>query len=191
MQTVFATNWRKNSFRRVKSVQRASFQRSGAVALDASIPEVFSTPEMLPIGADGVLAGARYFTYNMYPLEILQSSVNPELLFVLPLLGPGLGALNSSTLLWISPAGNKRFVTLRAKGSPCSGETRRSCSCRTLSRVTGASHRGQCAHNACSRPYDSCLSAPSFHFHSNSNQSRKRVARAGAGYSRNVFRSSV
>ena len=34
---------------------------------------------------------ARYFTYNMYPLEILQSSVNPELLFVLPLLDRGLG----------------------------------------------------------------------------------------------------
>ena len=49
----------------------------------------------------------------MYPLEILQSSVDPELLFVLPLLGPALGALNFFDLVVdITCIGNKRVVTM-------------------------------------------------------------------------------
>ena len=53
--------------------------------------EVTPTPATPPISADGVLAGSRFFTYNLYPLEILETLVEPELLFVLPLFGPALG----------------------------------------------------------------------------------------------------
>ena len=189
VQTVFApTNlaW-KNFFRRVGLSKEQVFSDQELLLSTLQYSEVFSTPETPPIGADGVLAGARYFTYNMYPLEILQSSVNPELLFVLPLLGPGLGALNFFDLIVdITCVGNKRFVTLEGQGSPCSGETRRSCSCRTLSRVTGC-FTSWTACSACSHDPTTVVSPPrAFTFHSNSNQSRKRVARAGAGYSRNA-----
>ena len=52
----------------------------------------------------------------MYPLEILQSSVDPELLFVLPLLGPALGALNFFDLVVdITCIGNKRVVTMEGQ----------------------------------------------------------------------------
>ena len=118
VQTVFApTNlaW-KNFFRRVGLSKEQVFSDQELLLSTLQYSEVFSTPETPPIGADGVLAGARYFTYNMYPLEILQSSVNPELLFVLPLLGPGLGALNFFDLIVdITCVGNKRFVTLEGQ----------------------------------------------------------------------------
>ena len=60
--------WRGRTFRQW-SVQRASFQRCELLLSTLQYSEVFSTPETPPIGADGVLAGARYFTTTCIPLR--------------------------------------------------------------------------------------------------------------------------
>lgn len=62
------------------------------------------------------LAGSRFFSYNLYPLEILQSSVVPELLFVLPIFGPGLDVLNFFDLVVdVTCVGNKRIFTIEGQ----------------------------------------------------------------------------
>ena len=75
------------------------------------------------------LAGSRFFSYNLYPLEILQSSVVPELLFVLPIFGPGLDVLNFFDLVVdVTCVGNKRIFTI--EGQRCVYFTL--CSCKSL-----------------------------------------------------------
>ena len=115
MRTVFApTNlaW-KNFFRRVGLSKEQVFSDPELLLSTLQYSEVISAVGLSPIGADGILAGSRYFTWNMYPLEILQSSVQPELLFVTPLLGPSIGALNFFDLVMdITCVGNKRIVTV-------------------------------------------------------------------------------
>ena len=114
-RTVFAaTNlaW-KNFFRRVGLSKEQVFSDPELLLSTLQYSEVISAVGLSPIGADGILAGSRYFTWNMYPLEILQSSVQPELLFVTPLLGPSIGALNFFDLVMdITCVGNKRIVTV-------------------------------------------------------------------------------
>ena len=80
--------------------------------------EVFIDLETTPISADGELAGSRYFTYNMYPLD-LQTAINPELLFVTPLLGPTIGTLNFFDLIVdITCIGTNGLSPLRGRGLP-------------------------------------------------------------------------
>ena len=63
----------------------------------------------------GPVAGSRFFTYNLYPLEVLQSNIQPELLFVLP--GSGLGGIVSffDLVVDITCVGNKRFITVKGQ----------------------------------------------------------------------------
>lgn len=118
MQTVFApTNlaW-KTFFRRVGLSKEQVFSDLELLLSTLQYSEIFIDVETTPIGADGELAGSRYFTYNMYPLEFLQTAINPELLFVTPLLGPTLGALNFFDLIVdITGIGNKRIITLEGQ----------------------------------------------------------------------------
>jgi len=115
MQTIFApTNlaW-KNFFTRVGLSKEQVFGDPELLLSTLQYAEVLVNPETSPISADGVLAGSRYFTYNMYPLEIMTTGVQPELLFVLPLFGPSLGVLNFFDLITdITCIGNKRIVTI-------------------------------------------------------------------------------
>jgi hypothetical protein len=118
MQTVFApTNlaW-KNFFRRVGLSKEQVFSDPELLLSTLQYSEVFIDLETTPISADGELAGSRYFTYNMYPLEFLQTAINPELLFVTPLLGPTFGTLNFFDLFVdITCIGNKRIITLEGQ----------------------------------------------------------------------------
>ena len=118
MQTVFApTNlaW-KNFFRRVGLSKEQVFSDPELLLSTLQYSEVFIDLETTPISADGELAGSRYFTYNMYPLEFLQTAINPELLFVTPLLGPTIGTLNFFDLIVdITCIGNKRIITLEGQ----------------------------------------------------------------------------
>jgi hypothetical protein len=118
MQTVFApTNlaW-KNFFRRVGLSKEQVFSDLELLLSTLQYSEVFVDLATAPISADGERAGSRYFTYNMYPLEFLQTAINPELLFVTPLLGPTLGTLNFFDLIVdITGVGNKRIITLKGQ----------------------------------------------------------------------------
>jgi len=118
MQTVFAptdTAW-KNFFKRVGLSKEQVFSDPELLLSTLQYSEVLASFETPPISADGLLAGSRFFSYNLYPLEILQSSVVPELLFVLPILGPGLDVLNFFDLIVdITCIGNKRIVTIEGQ----------------------------------------------------------------------------
>ena len=118
MRTVFAptdTAW-KNFFKRVGLSKEQVFSDPELLLSTLQYSEVLASFETPPISADGLLAGSRFFSYNLYPLEILQSSVVPELLFVLPILGPGLDVLNFFDLIVdITCIGNKRIVTIEGQ----------------------------------------------------------------------------
>lgn len=67
MQTIFAptnTAW-KNFFARVGLSKEQVFSDPELLLSILQYAEVLATPETQPISADGVLAGSRYFTYNM------------------------------------------------------------------------------------------------------------------------------
>ena len=67
MQTVFApTNlaW-KSFFARVGLTKEQVFSDLELLLSTLQYSEVSPTPETPPISADGVLAGSRFFTYNM------------------------------------------------------------------------------------------------------------------------------
>ena len=118
MQTVFApTNlaWKKFLPPR-RTFEGTGLLRSRASAVDFAILRSIHRLGDSPISCDGELAGSRYFTYNMYPLEFLQTAINPELLFVTPLLGPTIGTLNFFDLIVdITCIGNKRIITLEGQ----------------------------------------------------------------------------